>query len=59
MMINNELLGPVVLDSCLTGARYLEFSKKDLTGLLGDVSLAHLSRVAINHCWIGRSGFQN
>lgn len=62
-MFNNQLLGPVVLEHRLTGARYLEFLENNLTDLLDDVPLdirqnmyfqhdgapAHFSRVVINH----------
>jgi len=39
-MIDDMLIGPVILDDCMTGQNYLDFLKNELPKQLEDVPLA-------------------
>lgn len=48
-MIDNHLLGPVILPHRLTGPRYLQFLENELPPLLEDVPLATRMRIFFQH----------
>jgi len=45
-MIDDMLIGPVILDDHMTGQNYLDFLQNDLLKQLGDVPLA--TRIAMH-----------
>jgi hypothetical protein len=48
-IIYDEVIGPVILETRLTGQTYLEFLRSTLPGLLEDVPLATWAGMYIQH----------
>lgn len=48
-MMDDMIIGPVILDDTLTGERYLHFLQNELPALLKDVSLHSRCRMYMQH----------